>query len=599
MELLDHLKADIVFSRGALRALRMTTHIGKNPSRVFPNVLEELATRYGDAPALLSDRENFTYRKLFERSNRYSRWALHVGIGKGDTICLLMPNRPEYMALWLGVTRVGGIVALLNTNLVGPSLAHCIDIVDAKHIIVAAELLEAFNAIGPSLKSKPKMWLHGDGQSAAPCIDRAIEALPGNALAALERRKLTIEDRALYIYTSGTTGMPKAANVNHYRVMLACYGFAGVMGTRATDRMYDCLPMYHTTGGLCATGALLVQGGSVFIREKFSVREFWDEIVRNDCTMIQYIGELCRYLVNSPPQPNETQHRLRLACGNGLRPDIWNEFQSRFRIPEIVEFYAATEGNVLMFNFDGKTGAIGRLPWWLKRRFPTALVRFDVEKEQPVRDAKGFCIRCAPDETGEAIGKIVIDPSVPGGRFEGYTHKEEDERKILRNVFEKGDAWFRTGDLMRQDSRGYFYFIDRVGDTFRWKGENVSTTEVAEALNTFPGITDATVYGVAIPGHDGRAGMAAIVCENECDLPALRRHLQGRLPEYARPLFLRVRKDIDVTATFKQKKLDLVHEGFDPAQIADPLFFNDEKANAFLPLDAALYARIQSRQVRI
>ncbi len=599
MSFFKQLKGDFVFIRGALRSLRMTTHIAKNPTRIFPNVVEELAAQHGDAPALLSQRENFSYRELFERSNRYSRWALREGIEKDDTVCLLMPNRAEYVAIWLGVTHIGGVMALLNTNLIGPSLAHCIDVVGAKHIIVAAELLEIFQAARPFLKSNPKIWLHGEAGGGHPRIDREVETLPGLALTAAERRPVSIEDHALYIYTSGTTGLPKAANVNHYRVMLASYGFAGVMNTTASDRMYNCLPMYHTVGGLCAIGSLLVNGGSVVLRERFSVREFWDDIVRSDCTMMQYIGELCRYLVNSPPHPNETKHRLRIACGNGLRPDIWEDFKQRFRIPLILEFYAATEGNVLMFNFEGKPGAIGRLPWFIESRFPTALVRFDVEKEEPIRGADGFCMVAAPDEIGEAIGLIVNDPEKPGGRFEGYARKEESEKKILRDVFKKGDAWFRTGDLMRKDKNGYFYFVDRIGDTFRWKGENVSTTEVAEAINQFAGVSDANVYGVHVPGHEGRAGMAAIVCESDCELDKLHRHLQTMLPDYARPLFLRVRKQIDMTTTFKQKKVDLKKQGFDPSQTADPLYFNDTRSGCFVPLDAPLYESLQSGKIRL
>ncbi len=599
MGLIERIRDDVVFVQGALRALKMATPIAKHPDRVFPNVIEELAARFGQAPALLSDRENFSYRALNERSNRYARWALAQGLSKGDAICLLMPNRPEYMALWLGVTHVGGVAALLNTNLVGPSLAHCVNIVAPKHVIVAAELLDAFETARPHLSVTAKIWVHGESQADLARIDTQIDALPGDALSSSERRALTIEDRALYIYTSGTTGMPKAANVNHYRVMLASFGFAGVMNTKASDRMYDCLPMYHTTGGLVAIGALLVRGGAVAIREKFSASEFWDDIVRYDCTLMQYIGELCRYLLNTPPVASETKHRLRLACGNGLRPDVWDEFKRRFRIPHILEFYAATEGNVLMFNFEGKPGAIGRLPWYIAGRFPTALVRFDVEKEQPVRDADGFCIRSRPNEVGEAIGKIVNDPEKPGGRFEGYARKEENERKILRNVFERGDAWFRTGDLMRQDERGYFYFVDRIGDTFRWKGENVSTSEVAETINRFPGIDETNVFGVGVPGHDGRAGMAAIVCNGECDLEGLRAHIVAHLPDYAHPLFLRIRGNIEMTSTFKPKKIDLVNEGFDPGRTQDPIYFNDPQAGAFVRLDTPLYERIVGGKVRL
>jgi fatty-acyl-CoA synthase len=433
-----------------------------------------------------------------------------------------MPNRPEYMAIWIGITRAGGVVALLNTNLVGPSLAHCIDIVQPKLIIMASELAQVFASAQSNLKSKATVWSYGASGN-FPRLDSMIETVPGEALQVSERRPLDINDRALYVYTSGTTGMPKAANINHYRVMLASCAFAGVMDTKASDRLYDCLPMYHTAGGIVSTGSLLMNGGSVVIREKFSAREFWDDIVRFDCTMFQYIGELCRYLAQSPPNPNETRHRIRLACGNGLRPDLWEEFKRRFRVPHILEFYGATEGNVNIFNFEGKPGAVGRIPCFVAHRFPTAVVQFDVERQQPVRDADGFCVRAAPDEPGEVIGKIVNSASKPGNRFEGYAASGENENKILRDVFKKGDAWFRTGDLMRKDKQGYFYFVDRIGDTFRWKGENVSTSEVAEAINVFPGVKDANVYGVQIPGREGRAGMVALVCDNNnmCDLAGL------------------------------------------------------------------------------
>ncbi len=598
MGFLQNLRDDIVFVRGALRALKMTTHIAKNPTRVFPLVMEELAAKYGDAPALISDREQLSYRSLTARANRYARWALQQGIAKGDTVCLLMPNRPEYMAIWIGITSVGGVVGLINTNLVGPSLAHCIDIAAPKHIIVAAELTAGFATARSLIKSPARVWSHGDSTE-FPRIDREIETIADHQLTAVERPVLTIEDRALYIYTSGTTGLPKAANINHYRVMLASHAFAGVMDTKPTDRMYDCLPMYHTAGGLVATGATLLNGGSVVLREKFSAREFWDDVVRYECTLFQYIGELCRYLAHAPPNPNEAKHRIRLCCGNGLRPDLWDDFKARFRIPLILEFYGATEGNVNIFNFEGKPGAVGRVPWFVAHRFPIAVVRYDVEKQQPVRTADGFCVRCDPNEPGEVIGKIINDASKPGNRFEGYAASGQNEHKILRDVFKKGDLWFRTGDLMRKDKRGYFYFIDRVGDTFRWKGENVSTSEVSEAINSFPGIVDANVYGVTIAGREGRAGMAAIVYQGGCDLKALHAHLRTHLPDYARPLFLRIQEEIDVTGTFKQKKVDLVKEGFDPSKIGDAIYFNDPQSGTFVQLDPALYQRIEKGEIRL
>jgi len=599
MEMIDRLSADLICARGALRTLRMTTHIARNPARTFPKVVDELADRHGDAPALLSDRERFSYRELAARSNRYARWALAQDLAKGDTVCLLMPNRPEFLALWLGVTRVGGVVALLNTNLTGPALAHCINVVTPKHIIVAAELLPALQTAQTYLTGKATWWLHGEASANLARLDQAIEGFSGDMLTGHEQRALTIEDKALFIYTSGTTGLPKAANMNHYRVMLASHAFAGVMDTRADDCMYDCLPMYHTAGGLLATGAVLVKGGAVVLREKFSAREFWDDIARWDCTLVQYIGEFCRYLVNSPPHPKERSHRLRLVCGNGLRPDIWREFKERFRIPQIIEFYAATEGNVTMFNFEGKEGAVGRIPWFLAHRFPTKVVRFDVERQQPVRNEQGFCIECDPEEPGEVIGKILKDSSKPGQRFEGYATNAETEKKVLRDVFAKGDVWFRTGDLMRKDANGYFYFVDRIGDTFRWKGENVSTTEVEEAIGAFAGALAANVYGVHVPGRDGRAGMAAIVTEPSFNLAAFREHLTQRLPEYARPVFLRLRTNIEMTSTFKTRKVDLVQQGFDPRVIEDPIYVNDPAAKAFVRIDAALYEQIATGKVRL
>ena len=351
-------------------------------------MIEELAEKYGDAPALLSDRESFSYRQLDERSNRYARWTLAQGIAKGDTICLLMPNRPEFLALWLGVTRVGGVVAMLNTNLTGHPLAHCINVVSPKHIVVDAEMLASLQSAQPHLTCNAKIWLHGDAAANHQRIDRDVEVLSGEPLNNSERRGLTIEDRALFIYTSGTTGLPKAANINHYRLMLASHAFAAIMNTRGSDRMYDCLPLYHTSGGVLATGSLLLKGGSIVIKERFSAREFWDDVVRWECTLVQYIGEFCRYLVNSPPHPKERSHKLRLVCGNGLRPDVWPEFKQRFAIPQIMEFYAATEGNVTLFNWDGKEGAVGRIPWFLAHRFPIKVVRFDVEQQQPVRDCR-------------------------------------------------------------------------------------------------------------------------------------------------------------------------------------------------------------------
>jgi fatty-acyl-CoA synthase len=407
---------------------------------------------------------------------------------------------------------------------------------------------------------------------------------------------VTIADRALYIYTSGTTGMPKAANVSHHRLMQWSCWFAGLMNAGPDDRMYDCLPMYHSVGGVVAIGALLARGGSVVIRERFSAKEFWDDIATWDCTLFQYIGELCRYLTNaSDALPH---HRLRMACGNGLRADVWGQFQQKFHIPRILEFYAATEANVSLYNVEGKVGAIGRVPPFLKHRSPLALVKFDYAREEPLRDANDFCIRCVADEAGEALGRIEGGPA-HGQTFEGYTDDAATEKKILRNVFEHGDAWFRTGDLMRQDASGFFYFVDRIGDTFRWKGENVSASEVAATLMEFPGVIEATAYGVPIPGAYGAAGMAALVTDRSLDFTQLRTHLTQRLPAYAQPLFLRIQDRIVITGTFKHQKADLVREGFNPAATPDVLYFGDPTAGDYVQLDTALFERIQAGTIRL
>jgi fatty-acyl-CoA synthase len=581
-----------------LRALERTAPIAANPARTLPAMLDALAAEHGDAPALMSDAETLSYRALAARANRYARWALAQGLAKGETVGLLMPNRPDYVAAWLGISRVGGVVALLNTNLTGRALAHCIDIVAPRRMIIASELTETFVGARPHLAGRPAaLWVHGGDAVGFARIDRDLQRHADGPLDATEQRAVTIDDKALYIYTSGTTGLPKAANVSHARVLTWSYWFAGLMDARPDDRMYDCLPLYHSVGGVVATGALLVAGGSVVIREKFSARQFWDDVTRFDCTLVQYIGELARYLVNAPPHLRETRHRIRLACGNGLRADVWETFKRRFAIPHILEFYAATEGNLSLYNVEDKPGAIGRVPPFLAHRFPAAIVKHDVERGQPLRDAEGRCIRCAADEVGEAIGRI--EDAAPGARFDGYTDAQASETKVLHDVFKPGDAWFRTGDLMRRDAQGYFYFVDRIGDTFRWKGENVSTAEVAEAIARCPGVLDATVYGVAIPGADGRAGMAALVVAEGFDLAALRRHLDASLPAYARPVFVRIRATLDTTGTFKHRKDELMREGYDPGATKEAIYFSDPQEQSYARIDAALYSGIQSGQIRI
>ena len=580
-----------------LKAIERTSRIEANPQRLFADIVEDWAAHQPDHPALLSDVETLSYRDLNARINRYARWALSAGVGKGDTVSLFMSPRPDYLAAWLGITKVGGVAALINTKLVGSSLAHCMDVAAAGHVIVGQDLAAVLEEVLPLLRRPPKVWRHREATGETG-LEAALVLLDTDPLTSGERREVSIEDRALLIYTSGTTGLPKAASISHRRILNWGGWFAGLTDATPEDRLFNCLPLFHSVGGVVAPCSMLTAGASVVLPEKFSFGSFCRDVVRWDFTLFQYIGELCRYLLKSPVSEFENTHRLRLACGNGLRGDIWEAFQTRFSIPQILEFYAATEGNFSLYNVEGKPGAIGRIPPLLAHRFPAAIVRVDAEGGVPIRGAGGLCIACSESEVGEAIGRIGTAEGA-GGRFEGYTNAAETEKKILRDVFAKGDAWFRTGDLMMRDEGGFFHFVDRLGDTFRWKGENVATSEVNEAILDCPGVIDATTYGVVVEGADGRAGMAAIVTDNSFDLAEFSEHLARRLPAYACPVFIRLCAALDNTETFKQKKQDLIRASFDPRHVADPLFFRDPKSGDFRTLDLDAYARLSEGAIRL
>jgi fatty-acyl-CoA synthase len=463
-------------SQAWLRALELTARIEIENTRTFPVVVEELGASFGDAPALITRRESLSHSWLVARANRIARWACAQGIRKGDTVCLLMPNCPDYLAIWLGITRVGGIVALLNTHLKGEALAHGIRVASPR-LVIAAEHLAG------RITSRARIWRYG------PDFCRLLECFSGAPLAASERRDVTLNDRALLIYTSATTGPPKAAHVSHRRVMNWTHWLAGMMDAGPQDRLFNCLPMYHIISGVVAPGAALVGGGSVICREKFSAATFWDDVAESRATIVQYNGELCRNLLAGRVLVRE--HNLRLAVGTGLSGDIWQAFQDRFAIPRILEFHASTEGNFSLCNVEGKSGSIGRVPAFLAHRFPVALVKLDVATGRPARGDDGLCIAAASGETGEALGWIGDGLAC----FEGNADAGAPEEKFLRDVFIPGDTWLRSGDLMRQDAEGFFYMVDRIGDTFRWKPENSATTEVATAAAGAPG---AKIFG--IPG---------------------------------------------------------------------------------------------------
>jgi fatty-acyl-CoA synthase len=531
------LRSNAAVTKDWVRALATVQRLMACEDASLARIVHDHAAAHGDAIALIGTGETLTYAALSARTNRYARWALAEGLAAGDVVALDLVNSPDYAVLWLGLSQVGCIVALLNTHLAPEAIAHCIAVAGAKRVIDAAHLPD-------------------------------VATLSGAPLEGHERRPPRAKDRALLIYTSGTTGLPKATNVTHARVLEWSGWFAGMMDAQPSDRLFNTLPMYHSVGGVVAVGSMLVAGGCVIVREKFSASRFWPDAAASGATIVQYIGELCRFLLHAPVSAADTQHNVRLAVGNGLHGEVWLPFQQRFHIPRILEFYAASEGAVSFTNAEGQPGALGRVPTFLRDRFAVALV---------TQAADGRWERVATGEPGEAIGRLG-----PGARFDGYTDKAASEAKILRDVFEPGDRWYRTGDLLRQDAAGFYYFVDRLGDTFRWKGENVSTTELDAVLRACPGVIDAASYGVAMPGADGKAGMAALVVDGSFDLAALHAHLVQRLPSYARPLFVRLCPGLVTTGTFRLRKVDLAREGY--AGSSDPVFV--EKGGTFVPYAA-------------
>ncbi len=591
------LSREIKYVGGLLRMLRSVKDVDAESNHLIADELERRVDAFGTNIAFIEGEREWTYDDMETYANRVAAWAAAQGLAKGDTVAVFARNRLEYIPLWFGLSKLGVIPALLNYQLAGKALAHCVNISDAAHVIVDVEMAKQWSAAKKQVKGDPKVWAAFGDIKGYDSFDEALVDLVPNRPAKSVRDGLTAGGMAMKMFTSGTTGMPKAAKVTHVRAQNYMRGMGKGAKAGPSDRMMMVLPMYHATGGLVGSGAMLTYGGAVIIIPKFSASKFWDDAVKYGATMFTYVGELCRFLLSQPANENERKHKIQWIMGNGLRPEVWGSFVSRFNIPHVIEFYGATEGNVSLINVDGPVGAVGRVPSYLAWKFNIDVIRYDVETGQNPRGADGFCIREDLNEVGEMIGEIRQDD--PRFRFEGYGTKEDTQKKILRDVFKKGDAWFRTGDLMKRDEDGYYYFMDRVGDTFRWKAENVATGEVAAVLSTFPGVTQANVYGVEVPGYDGRAGMAAIVSEEEPDLEALKAHVEKNLPHYARPVFLRLSKESDTTSTFKFKKTNLVKAGFDPAKISDPIYFADPKSGTYATVDADVFKGIHGGTVRL
>ncbi|MEZ5954778.1 MAG: long-chain-acyl-CoA synthetase [Hyphomonas sp.] len=594
MNPLSNLKQDIKFLVGGIKVMMWTKDVTPDTDILVPDEFEAAVDKYRNRVAFRFDGELTTYAEFDARANRYANWALAEGLNPGEVVALLMENRPDFAAAWFGLSKVGVVSALVNTNLEGEALAHCLNIVGAKTIITGSGFDRAMRGAVPYLNSLRKVWSLCGYQAGdlARALASASDARPDRGA----REALRGGDTCLYVYTSGTTGMPKAARMTHSRARTMMRTFIGPMDVHPRDRVYLTLPLYHATGGIAGLGATLMAGASAILRRKFSASRFWEDAAREGATLFVYIGELCRYLVNQPPGEFDRTHRIRAGIGNGLRPEVWSRFIERFDISELKEFYSSTEGNVSMMNIDGHPGACGRMPDWMSKPFRhIAFVKSDIETEQPVRDAAGHCIRAGVNEVGEVLGRIGADNRT---RFDGYTDAKATDGKILHDVFEKGDMWFRTGDLMRRDARGYVYFVDRIGDTFRWKGENVATNEVGEAMAHIKGVETANVYGIAVPGADGKAGMAAITANQDLDIAGLHRLLADRLPGYAIPVFLRVQKEANTTGTLKFRKLELVQEGFDPAAVKDPLYVYNADADAYEPMTEETYEKVRAGGMR-
>lgn len=599
MRLTARLKREIRFLKGIGRLTRRIKPITLDSPDLLCDDIEAAVDQWPDRIAVVDESRQATYRELDALANRYAHWAKGRNLRRGDSVAIVLPNRLEYLAAWIGFSKVGVASALVNNHLTGAALAHSLKISGAHHVVTDSETWQAVEQASRTVDRNLMVWVLGlndrDEASGRRSLDAAIKGASGVRPDRSTREGLTNRDTALFIYTSGTTGLPKAARITHSRARLYMRAFAGATATTAEDRLFCVLPLYHSTGGLCGVGSALLNGAALILRKRFSASQFWPDVVATGATRFVYIGELCRYLVNSPENPDERAHKVKLAFGNGLRPEIWQEFQTRFAIPEILEFYGSTEGNASIFNFDGKPGAIGRIPRYLRSRLNLRLIQFDTGSEEPVRGPGGLCIECKPGEVGEAIGEIASDAR---HEFSGYADKEASAKKILSDVFKRGDRWFRTGDLMRQDREGYFYFVDRVGDTFRWKGENVSTTEVAERLTEAPGVSEAIVYGVPVPGAEGKAGMACLVADGKFLVKPFAEYVDRELPTYARPVFLRLKKDLDTTGTFKYRKVDLVADGFDPSKTDDVLMVRDSKYG-YVRIKPERYADIVAGKVRL
>ncbi|MCU1700931.1 MAG: acyl-CoA synthetase (AMP-forming)/AMP-acid ligase [Mycobacterium sp.] len=528
-------------------------------------VFQDRAARYGGKVFIKFGDEQLTYRESNETVNRYAAVLAARGVGHGDVVGVMLRNSPQSVLLMLAVVKCGAVAGMLNYHQRGKVLAHSIGLLGARAVVAETDLIEL---IGESGADTTGLMTVDELQQLAVTAPTTNPATTAAVLA---------KDKAFYIFTSGTTGMPKASVMTHYRWLRALAGFGG-LGMRLTsdDTLYCCLPLYHNNALTVALSSVLNSGSALALGKSFSASKFWDEVIRYDATAFVYIGEVCAYLLNQPPKPTDRRHRVRVIAGNGLRPAIWDDFTNRFGIARVCEFYGASEGNTAflnVFNVDKTTGICPS---------PIAFVEYDDESGEPKRGQDGRVHKVKTGQPGLLLSKVSsFQP------FDGYTDKAATEKKLVRNAFKDGDVWFNTGDLMRSQGFGHAAFTDRLGDTFRWKGENVATTEVEAAVSTASQVEEATVFGVEVPGAGGRAGMVAIQLKEgeEFDGKALASAAYGHLPAYAVPLFVRVVETLAHTSTFKSQKVDLRKEGYGAGEIKveDPLYVLSGRDEGYAP----------------
>nr|XP_055063001.1 long-chain fatty acid transport protein 6 [Misgurnus anguillicaudatus] len=557
------------------------------------------AKRSPDKAFIVCEDQIFTYKDVDERSNRFARvFQAHCGLKCGDVVALLMKNEADFICVWFGLCKLGCEVAFLNFNLKPQSINHCLRSCAAKAVVISSELMGSIDEVLLMLTDHSvDVWVVADvssHQDVRTLLDKVDVASPEKPLVNIPQPNLI--SNFLFVFTSGTTGLPKAARISHMKAVM-CMAFLRMCGARADDKVYLTLPLYHMSASLLGIGGCIDLGATCVLKKKFSASQFWKDCLKYDVTVFQYIGELCRYLVNQPKTKEEAVHSVRLAAGSGLRADVWREFIRRFGKVQIRESYGLTEASIGFVNYTDEIGPIGRASYFNKLSLPFEFLQCDPQTYEPVRTDAGRCIKASKGETG-----LLVAPVTFTNPFLGYAgDKTLSEKKLLRDVFKKGDLYFNTGDLMLQDHRDFVYFKDRIGDTFRWKGENVSTMEVSEVLGCLEFLEDISVYGVTVPGYEGRVGMAAVVLKDGQDLDGdrLYAHLLHTLPPYAWPWFLRVQTSLDVTDTFKQRKGKLVEQGFSPETVQQPLYFLDTSVKDYIPLTLPLYQDIISGKIRL